>query len=288
MRSRLWASPRTIRFRRRFPPAARRRLRLAVYRGGRRRQRGRSVPLGSNSANGKYGIPATKPYVKSVQPGTLGEVYAYGCRNPQRFSWDPKNGNMIMADIGQNVNEKVTLVTAGANLGWNKWEGSFTYGGRQAGMENPRGDPEVTYPIVEYDHTDPLFQRQVAVTGVYAYRDTAVRQLTNKLIFGDNRSGELFYVDADNLPKGGQDSIRRVLFDDKGTTKTLLQLMQEKNTSQGNPAAAHADLRLCRAPRRDFRAQQSCSTVVLNIRAQHSCSTFVPNKGDGIIRMLVP
>lgn len=62
-------------------------------------------------------------------------------------------------------------------------------------------NPEVSYPIVEYDHTDPLFQRQVAVTGGFAYRDTAIRQLTSKLIFGDNLSGELFYVDADNLPK---------------------------------------------------------------------------------------
>lgn len=130
-------------------------------------------PLGSNSANGKYGIPATNPFVKNVKPRTLGEIYAYGRRNPRRLSWDPKNGNMTTADIGQNVVEKVTLVTAGANLGWNKWEGSFTYGGRKVGMANRRGDTEVTYPIVEYDHTDPLFQRQVAITGAFAYRDTA-------------------------------------------------------------------------------------------------------------------
>jgi hypothetical protein len=161
-------------------------------------------PLGSNSANGHYGIPSTNPFVKNPKPGALGEIYAYGCRNPQRFSWDPKNGNMFLADIGQEVVEKITLVTPGANLGWNIWEGSFTYGPGQVGTEKPRGDPEVTYPIVEFDHTDPLFQRSVAVTGVYAYRDTAIRQLTNKLIFGDNPSGELFYVDADNLPKGGQ------------------------------------------------------------------------------------
>jgi hypothetical protein len=119
------------------------------------------------------------------------------------------------------------------DLGWNKWEGGFTNNGREAGMENRRGDPEVTYPIVEFDHTDPLFQRGVAVTGVYAYRKTAIKLLTNKLIFGDNPSGELFYIGADNLPKGGQDSIRRIQFNDKGTTKTLLQFMQEKNASPG-------------------------------------------------------
>jgi glucose/arabinose dehydrogenase len=224
-------------------------------------------PLGSNSANGKYGIPSINPFVKNVKPGTLGEIYAYGCRNPQRFSWDPKNGNMFMADIGQNIVEKVTLVTAGANLGWNVWEGSFTYGPREVGTEKPRGDPEVTYPVVEFDHTDPLFQRSVAVTGVYAYRDTAIKQLTNKLIFGDNPSGELFYVDADNLPKGGQDSIRRILFNEKGTTKTLLQLIQEKNVLQGKTPVTRADMRFNLGPQGKI---------------------FVLNKGDGVIRVLVP
>ena len=94
-------------------------------------------PLGSNSANGQYGIPATNPFVKNPKPGARGEIYAYGCRNPQRFSWDPKNGNMFLADIGQEVVEKITLVTPGANLGWNIWEGSFTYGKGQVGTGTP-------------------------------------------------------------------------------------------------------------------------------------------------------
>ncbi len=84
-------------------------------------------PLGSNSANGKYGIPASNPFVKDNDPKTLGEIYAWGLRNPQRFTWDPKNGNMFVADIGQNTVEEINLVTAGANLGWNDWEGSFAF-----------------------------------------------------------------------------------------------------------------------------------------------------------------
>jgi hypothetical protein len=224
-------------------------------------------PLGTNSANGQYGIPPANPFVKHPKPGALGEIYAYGCRNPQRFSWDPKTGNMFLADIGQEVIEKITLVTPGANLGWNIWEGSFTYGPGKVGTENPRGDPAVTYPIVEFDHTDPLFQVSVAVTGVYAYRDTAIKQLTNKLLFGDNPSGELFYVDADHLPNGGQDAIRRILFDDNGTTKTLLQLIQEKNKSQGKPPARRADMR--------FNLGQPGKVYVMN-------------KADGVIRLLIP
>jgi glucose/arabinose dehydrogenase len=224
-------------------------------------------PLGSNSANGKYGIPSINPFTRNVKPGTLGEIYAYGCRNPQRFSWDPRNGNMFMADIGQAVVEKITLVTAGANLGWNIWEGSFRYGPLEVGVGDPRSDPEVTYPIVEFDHTDPLFQRSVAITGVFVYRESAIRQLTNKLIFGDNPSGELFYVDADNLPSGGQGAIRRILLDDNGTTKTLLQLIQEKNLSQGKPPAKRADMRINVGPEGKI---------------------FVLNKADGVIRQLVP
>jgi len=224
-------------------------------------------PLGSNSVNGKYGIPSINPFTKNVKSGTLGEIYAYGCRNPQRFSWDPKNGNMFMADIGQAVVEKVTLVKAGANLGWNIWEGSFKYGPLGVSVENPRSDPEVTYPIVEFDHTDPILQRSVAITGVFAYRDTAVPQLTNKLIFGDNPSGEIFYVDADNLPSGGEDSIRRILFNDKGVTKTLLQLIQEKTVSQGKPPVRRTDMRLNLGPQGKI---------------------FVLNKFDGVIRLIVP
>jgi glucose/arabinose dehydrogenase len=224
-------------------------------------------PLGSNSANGHYGIPATNPFVKNPKAGALGEIYAYGCRNPQRFSWDAKNGNMFLADIGQDVVEKVTLVRPGANLGWNIWEGSFTYGPRQVGTENPRSDPAVTYPIVEFDHKDALFQGSVAITGIVAYRDRALKQLTNKLLFGDNPSGEIFYVDADDLPHGGQDAIRRVLFDDKGTKKTLLQLIQEKNRLQGRTPATRADMR--------FNFGQPGKLYVMN-------------KADGVIRLLVP
>ena len=81
-------------------------------------------PLGTNSANKKYGIPAGNPFVSDDNSRTLGEIYAYGLRNPQRFGWDPRNGNMFLADIGQNIVEEISVVTAGANLGWNEWEGS--------------------------------------------------------------------------------------------------------------------------------------------------------------------
>jgi hypothetical protein len=221
-------------------------------------------PLGTNSKNGKYGIPKDNPFVG--KPDALPEIYALGVRNPQRFSWDAKDGRMYVADIGQNIVEEISPVTAGANLGWNVWEGSYKYGGRTVDTSNPRSDPAMTWPVAEFDHTDPLLNRP-AITGVYVYRNGSIKQLQNLMLFGDNPSGEIFYVNADKLPNGGQDQIRRVMFDDKGTNKTLLQLIREKNAAQGKPAAPRADLRLGRGAGNQI---------------------FVMNKRDGVIRVFIP
>jgi hypothetical protein len=231
-------------------------------------------PSGTNSANGRYGIPASNPFVKSKTPVALGEIYAYGVRNPQRFSWDSKTRRMFVADIGQNVVEEISPVTAGANLGWNKWEASFAYlANRQVDLSKPtRAEAGLTWPVAEFDHTDPLFPLQrAAVTGVYVYRETAIRQLAHLLIFGDNPSGEIFYVDADKLPdklpEGGQAPIRRILLNDHGAPKKLLQLIQEKNETQGRVRAVRADLRFGQGPQGQL---------------------FILNKRDGVIRLLVP
>ena len=222
-------------------------------------------PLGNNSANGKYGIPPSNPF--AGKPGMLGEIYAYGVRNPQRFGWDSKNGAMFVADIGQNIIEEVSPVTAGANLGWNVWEASFKFFSREVSIEDQRADPKMTYPVAEYDHRDPLnINNRAAITGTYIYRQNAIPQLAHLLIFGDNPSGEIYYVDADKLPKGGQASVHRILFNDNGETKTLFQLVKEKNAKQGKPIAARVDLRMGMGPNGQF---------------------FVLNKHDGIIRQLL-
>jgi hypothetical protein len=221
-------------------------------------------PLGKNSKNGKYGIPASNPFVKDAS--ALGEIFSYGHRNPQRFSWDPKNGNMFEAEIGQNINEEINQIVAGGNYGWNIWEGSFKYFNREVSTDEQRADPKMIYPIVDFDHTDPILQRLAAATGIYAYRDKTVPQLTNKLIFGDNPTGEVFYVDADALPKGGQ-NFRRVLFNQNGETKTLLQIIKDKNAQQGKMPATRADLRMGTGPNGQL---------------------FLLNKRDGVIRLVQP
>jgi hypothetical protein len=223
-------------------------------------------PLGSNSANGKYGIPSRNPFVGKT--GVLGEIYAYGVRNPQRFGWDPRNGNLFIADIGQDIVEELSVAPAGANLGWNKWEGSFGFISRQAvSLTNRRSDPAVTYPVAEYGQLDPLLQTQSAVTGVHVYRSNAIPQLANLVLFGDFPSGEIFYIQADKLPSGGQDAIRRVLLNDGSEPKTLLQVIREKNARQGKTPVTRADLRFGSGP---------------------DGQVFLLNKHDGTIRLLIP
>lgn len=224
-------------------------------------------PLG-RGVNNKYSVPPSNPFAGGRRPEARPEIYASGVRNPQRFGWDASNGTMYMADIGQNIVEKVSRVTPGANLGWNVWEGSFRYAGR-GGVNNvdPRGDASITYPVVEYQHDDPLFQRQVAVTGVNVVRGDAIPALRHKVLFGDNPSGELFYFDADKPPNGGVQGMHRILLKaNNGQPSNLLQLVRAKNGQQGKPAATRADLRFGMGA--DGR-------------------TFLLNKADGTIRVLV-
>jgi hypothetical protein len=225
-------------------------------------------PLGRNSANGKYGIPKDNPFVNDNDPNTLGEIYAYGARNPQRFAWDSKTGILYMADIGQGIDEEVTTVPKGGNLGWRVWEGSHRYvNGSEVSLEAPRSDPKVVYPVVEFAQLDPLLQNSSAVTMGYIYRHNRLRALRNLLLFGDNPSGEMFYVHADKLPpNGGQDAIRRIVFNHKDQTKTLLDLVKEKTAEQGKKPPTRADLRYGEGP--DGRI-------------------FILNKWDGVIREIV-
>jgi Glucose / Sorbosone dehydrogenase len=223
-------------------------------------------PLGNNSRNKQYGIPPANPFVN--RDGALPEIYAYGLRNGQRFTWDAKSGNIFLADIGQNIVEEVTLVPPGANLGWNVWEGSYRFVGRQAVMaEGRRADPEVTFPLVEYGQIDPLLLPNSAASGIVVYRSKEIPLIANLVLFTDMPSGEIFYFSADKLPQGGQDPIGRVLLRSGGSDKTVLQVIQEKNKSQGKTPATRADLRLATAL---------------------GDQIFLLNKGDGTIRRLVP
>ena len=225
-------------------------------------------PLGTDSGNGAYGIPADNPFAGDGDSDTLGEIYAYGVRNPQRFAWDPDNGNLFLADIGQNIVEELSLVTRGANLGWNDWEGSYRFISRQAvDLAAPRSDPSVTFPVAEYGQLDPLFQPQSAASGVYVYRGAEIPQLADLVLFTDLPSGEILHIDADDIPAGGQAEIGRVLLNDGGEARTVLDIVRAKNLEQGRDPATRVDLHLAAGP---------------------EGQVLFLNKHDGVLRRLVP
>lgn len=229
-------------------------------------------PLGSNSANGSYGIPADNPYASDGDgdgdDGTLDEIFASGMRNPQRFGWDAANGNLFVADIGQNSIEELSLAWSGADLGWNTWEGSYRFISRgQLDLSDHRSDPEISYPVAEYGHGDPLLTNRHAITGVVAYRDDAIPQLRGLLLFADYPSGEIFYVPADDLPEGGESPIRRILLRDGGEERTFLEIVQAETVERGLEETSRTDLRFATGP---------------------GGRVFLLDKHDGVIREIVP
>jgi hypothetical protein len=198
-------------------------------------------PLGSNSANGAYGIPADNPFIgdpdlqhtltidESTTPAdeSLGEVWAYGARNPHRFSWDTGlNGtaNMFFADIGQASIEEINLGFAGANYGWRNREGTF--------RTNPNNENELfslpvfdddfgySYPVAQYDHDEGL-----AVVGGFVYRGQAISTLQGKYVFGDLVNGRMFYTDVDEMTLGNQADVHELTLFHQGSEQTLLQIM---------------------------------------------------------------
>ncbi|MEQ9569773.1 MAG: PQQ-dependent sugar dehydrogenase [Longimicrobiales bacterium] len=221
-------------------------------------------PLGSSGPNGRYGVPDDNPFVGEA--GTLGEIWALGLRNPQRFGWDPATGTMYVADIGQNTVEEVSPVPRGGNLGWNRWEGSYRYSGRQ-GVEAsaPRSDPAMTYPVAEWNHGDPLLIGRTASTGVVVQRSTRIPELSGQVLIGDFPSGEIFVFDADEPPEGGTTGLRRVLLDPGSGATSFLEIVRARTEAQGRGPASRTDLRFAAGP--DGRV-------------------FLLNKHDGTIREL--
>jgi glucose/arabinose dehydrogenase len=125
-----------------------------------------------------YGIPPDNPFVNNSQ-GKREEIYAYGLRNPWRFSFDPQSGRLWAADVGQDMVEEIDLIDKGKNYGWNIMEGSLCY--------NPSSGCNTSglkMPVYEYRH--PLGD---AVTGGYVYSGQKLSVLHGAYIYGDYGTG---------------------------------------------------------------------------------------------------
>ncbi|ODR79516.1 sugar dehydrogenase [Haladaptatus sp. W1] len=138
-------------------------------------------------ANGKgYGIPDDNPLV-----GTdgLDEHYAWGFRNPWRFSFD--RGEFFVSDVGQSSYEEVNLVQRGGNYGWNVKEGTHCYEADNCPDGTPgsvRGGEPLVSPIIEYPHSGGSVSG-ISVIGGYVYRGSALRAMEEAYIFGDLQAG---------------------------------------------------------------------------------------------------
>lgn len=155
-------------------------------------------PLGKNSANGRYGIPADNPFVKDKDPNTKKEVYAYGFRNPHRITWTKAN-EMLVSNIGQTNIESIEWIRPGHNYGWPVREGSFLFDAKGnldnvfalAANDSSYG---ITYPVAQFDHDEGS-----AICGGYEYNNITIPELKGKFLFGDIPTGRLFFINTADI-----------------------------------------------------------------------------------------
>jgi glucose/arabinose dehydrogenase len=127
----------------------------------------------------QYAIPPDNPFVGTSDRG---EIWAYGFRNPWRFSFDGATGRLFVADVGQDKFEEIDLVQKGLNYGWNTMEGEHCF--------NPSTGCNMTgltLPIAEYGHGEG-----VTVIGGYVYHGTAISGLAGAYVFGDFSNGKIW------------------------------------------------------------------------------------------------
>jgi len=139
---------------------------------------------GTTTGGLQYGIP-DNPFV-----GVAGadEIYAYGLRNPFRFSFDRTTGQLIVGDVGQGAFEEIDIVTRGANMGWRVFEG-FNCTNNDPGL---CGNPGFTPPTAAYGHTGG----RCSVTGGYVYRGQAGALPVGTYVFADFCTGEIFTLNG--------------------------------------------------------------------------------------------
>jgi glucose/arabinose dehydrogenase len=131
-----------------------------------------------------YAVPPSNPFVNRA--GARGEIWAFGLRNPWRFSFDRVTGDLWIADVGQDTWEEVDFAPAtsigGENYGWRRMEGKHCF------LPTTNcSDASMTLPVFEYSHAEGC-----SVTGGYLYRGTKYPALKGTFLFGDYCSGSIW------------------------------------------------------------------------------------------------
>ena len=151
------------------------------------------IDVGSVETATTYTIPPTNPFAVNPKCGpttnaqSCPEIYAYGVRNPWRWSFDRQSGEMWLGDVGQGNWEEVDIVVKGGNYGWRCREGGHNF--------NVTSCPTTGFidPVAEYDHG-----LGVSITGGYVYRGPQNTALRGRYIFGDFGSGRIWTLLPDN------------------------------------------------------------------------------------------
>lgn len=163
------------------------------------RAQNRSVLLGkvlrinvdSTEGSLNYAIPPSNPFYRNPN-GWREEIYAYGIRNPWRFSFDPVTNWLWLGDVGQDSREEVDIILSGGNYGWRLMEGFIC---------NPTVNPQcqdtagLLRPIWDYPNAGP----DQSITGGYVYRGSAIPSLVGKYIYGDYGSGKTWALAYDGV-----------------------------------------------------------------------------------------
>ena len=143
-----------------------------------------------------YSIPATNPYASSncnAGANPCPEIWAFGLRNPWKFSFDRSNGDLFIGDVGQGLYEEVSYVPAGSaggkNFGWNVYEGTRCYSATSCSIAS--GLAPHTPPIIEYGHDNTDFGG-FSITGGYRHRGTKSTALNGYYFYGDFSSQRLW------------------------------------------------------------------------------------------------
>jgi glucose/arabinose dehydrogenase len=155
---------------------------------------GKILRIDVSPASG-YAIPPDNPFAGNPQCGVTGEgaqncpeIFAWGFRNPWRWSFDRASGQMWLGDVGEARLEEINRVTRGGNYGWSCFEGTQTFPVNCAAQPNPLP------PIAEYGRSEGF-----SVTGGYVYRGSAIAGLPGRYVFGDF-SGRLWHIAGDTQP----------------------------------------------------------------------------------------
>jgi len=148
-----------------------------------------------SSGNSNYVSPSTNP-LHDGPGGNCDEIWANGLRNPWRFSFDRKTGDMWIADVGYQNWEEVNFQTAkspgGENWGWRCYEGNDAFNTSACGPMS-----QYDFPVLAYSHGGDPFR--CSITGGYVYRGTAVPALTSHYLFADYCSNEFWSLQGSDI-----------------------------------------------------------------------------------------